>query len=101
MREEIIFAGFGGQGIILSGTIICLAAMKEGKKVSKARLGRGTSAAYQALRQEIEHLSNDRTLYPDLERMATMVHSGQILHTVETALGIPLQGVAELMVKPS
>ena len=34
MREEIIFAGFGGQGIILSGTIICLAAMKEGKKVT-------------------------------------------------------------------
>ena len=34
MREEIIFAGFGGQGIILSGTIICLAAMKEGKWVT-------------------------------------------------------------------
>jgi 2-oxoglutarate ferredoxin oxidoreductase subunit gamma len=34
MREEIIFAGFGGQGIILSGTIICLAAMKEGKNVT-------------------------------------------------------------------
>ena len=34
MREEIIFAGFGGQGIILSGTIVCLAAMKEGKKVT-------------------------------------------------------------------
>ena len=34
MREEIIFAGFDGQGIIFSGTIICLAAMKEGKKVT-------------------------------------------------------------------
>jgi 2-oxoglutarate ferredoxin oxidoreductase subunit gamma len=34
MREEIIFAGFGGQGIILSGTLICLAAMKEGKRVT-------------------------------------------------------------------
>jgi 2-oxoglutarate ferredoxin oxidoreductase subunit gamma len=34
MREEIIFAGFGGQGIILSGKVICLAAMKEGKKVT-------------------------------------------------------------------
>jgi 2-oxoglutarate ferredoxin oxidoreductase subunit gamma len=34
MREEIIFAGFGGQGIILSGTIICLAAMIEGKRVT-------------------------------------------------------------------
>jgi 2-oxoglutarate ferredoxin oxidoreductase subunit gamma len=34
MREEIIFAGFGGQGILLSGTIVCLAAMKEGKRVT-------------------------------------------------------------------
>jgi 2-oxoglutarate ferredoxin oxidoreductase subunit gamma len=34
MREEIIFAGFGGQGIILSGMIVCLAAMQEGRQVS-------------------------------------------------------------------
>ena len=34
MRQGIIFAGFGGQGIILSGLILCHAAMKEGKQVS-------------------------------------------------------------------
>lgn len=34
MQEGIVFAGFGGQGIILSGMILCLAAMEEGKKVS-------------------------------------------------------------------
>ena len=34
MHEGIIFAGFGGQGIILSGKIICIAAMREGKNVS-------------------------------------------------------------------
>jgi len=32
--EGIFFAGFGGQGIILAGRIICLAAMGEGKHVS-------------------------------------------------------------------
>jgi len=32
--EGIFFAGFGGQGIILAGRIICLAAMEEGKHVS-------------------------------------------------------------------
>jgi 2-oxoglutarate ferredoxin oxidoreductase subunit gamma len=32
--EGIFFAGFGGQGIILAGKIICLAAMGEGKHVS-------------------------------------------------------------------
>jgi 2-oxoglutarate ferredoxin oxidoreductase subunit gamma len=34
MYEGIFFAGFGGQGIILAGRILCLAAMGEGKKVS-------------------------------------------------------------------
>jgi 2-oxoglutarate ferredoxin oxidoreductase subunit gamma len=32
--EGMFFAGFGGQGIILAGRIICLAAMGEGKHVS-------------------------------------------------------------------
>jgi 2-oxoglutarate ferredoxin oxidoreductase subunit gamma len=34
MTEEIIFAGFGGQGVLLSGRLVCLAAMKEGKEVT-------------------------------------------------------------------
>jgi 2-oxoglutarate ferredoxin oxidoreductase subunit gamma len=32
--EGVFFAGFGGQGIILAGKILCLAAMEEGKHVS-------------------------------------------------------------------
>ncbi len=34
MYEDIFIAGFGGQGVILAGKIICLAAMGEGKHVS-------------------------------------------------------------------
>jgi len=34
MNERIFFAGFGGQGIILAGKIVCLAAMREGHHVS-------------------------------------------------------------------
>jgi 2-oxoglutarate ferredoxin oxidoreductase subunit gamma len=34
MREDIFIAGFGGQGVILTGRIICLAAMEEGRFVS-------------------------------------------------------------------
>jgi len=34
MHKEIIFAGFGGQGVILAGKIVCIAAMMEGKYVS-------------------------------------------------------------------
>ena len=34
MHEEIIVAGFGGQGVIMAGKLMCIAAMKEGKHVS-------------------------------------------------------------------
>ncbi len=34
MTNEIIFAGFGGQGVLLAGKILCIAAMREGKYVS-------------------------------------------------------------------
>ncbi len=34
MYEGIFIAGFGGQGIILAGRLICLAAMREGRYVS-------------------------------------------------------------------
>lgn len=32
--EEIIIAGFGGQGVILAGKILCVAAMRQGRQVS-------------------------------------------------------------------
>ena len=31
MTESIFFAGFGGQGILLAGRLLCLAAMAEGE----------------------------------------------------------------------
>jgi 2-oxoglutarate ferredoxin oxidoreductase subunit gamma len=34
MHEEIIFAGFGGQGVLMAGKLVCIAAMGEGKYVS-------------------------------------------------------------------
>ena len=34
MYEGLVFAGFGGQGVILSGKLLCIAAMNEGKHVS-------------------------------------------------------------------
>ena len=75
--------------------------LKGGRKVNRATLAAGTMAAYEAVRREIGHLSNDRPLYPDLDKMTRMVHTGEIIRAVEEALGAPLQGVAELMVKPS
>lgn len=34
MYEELIFAGFGGQGIVFAGALLAQAAMVEGKQVS-------------------------------------------------------------------
>lgn len=34
MSEQIIFAGFGGQGVLLAGQVLAYAGMKEGKNVS-------------------------------------------------------------------
>lgn len=34
MKEEIIFAGFGGQGVLLMGKLVSYAGMKEDKEVS-------------------------------------------------------------------
>jgi 2-oxoglutarate ferredoxin oxidoreductase subunit gamma len=34
MYEGIFIAGFGGQGVILTGRLLCLAAMREGRHVS-------------------------------------------------------------------
>lgn len=34
MTEEIIIAGFGGQGVLLAGKLLCVAAMREGREVS-------------------------------------------------------------------
>jgi histidine ammonia-lyase len=70
-----------------------------GRVVKRAALGKGTTAAYQAFRRRVDYLSNDRPLYPDLETAADMVRTGQVIHAVETALGAPLQGAAELTIK--
>jgi len=34
MTDEIIIAGFGGQGVLLAGKLLAIAAMREGKNVS-------------------------------------------------------------------
>jgi 2-oxoglutarate ferredoxin oxidoreductase subunit gamma len=34
MTEELIIAGFGGQGVLLAGKLLCVAAMRQGKQVS-------------------------------------------------------------------
>jgi len=51
------------------------------------RAGKGTEAAYQAIRQHVAFLDQDRPLHEDINRMAGLVESGEILKAVEEATG--------------
>ena len=49
--------------------------------------GRGVQAARDVIRQHVEHLDEDRPLYPDHNRMQALVKSCQILEEVESVVG--------------
>ena len=49
--------------------------------------GRGTAAAYEVVRRHVARLEEDRPLYDDINRLKTVVESGEILDAVEKAVG--------------
>lgn len=49
------------------------------------RLGRGTAAAYRAVRERVRPLEADRELTPDIETLEAAIRSGEILAAVESA----------------
>lgn len=49
--------------------------------------GRGVAAAHQVIRQNVDHLEEDRPLYPDHNKMKALVESCQILDEVENIVG--------------
>ena len=49
--------------------------------------GKGTMAAYTAIRKKIPHLEEDRILSIDIAAMHKMMHTGDILNAVETSIG--------------
>jgi len=51
-------------------------------------LGRGTSAAYRMLREDIDFLEKDRILYPIIEQAVEMVTSGRLVETVEKEVNL-------------
>jgi len=51
------------------------------------RPGKGTQAAYDVVRKYVEHLEEDRPLYPDIIKMAKVVESREILEAVERTVG--------------
>lgn len=51
------------------------------------KFGTGTQVAHDAVRQVVEHLDVDRTLYTDHNNMMETVKTRKILHAVEEAIG--------------
>jgi histidine ammonia-lyase len=51
------------------------------------RAGKGTEAAYDVIRKHVAHLEEDRPLYDDINRMAALIESGEILDAVQQAVG--------------
>lgn len=55
-----------------------------------ARLGRGTTAAYAAIRERVDPVVVDRALAPDIETLAELIDHDALIAQVEDALGAPL-----------
>jgi len=54
--------------------------------------GRGTRVAYDVIRQHVDHLENDRVLYPDINKIAELIRNETVLKAVETEVGeLPLR----------
>jgi len=51
------------------------------------RLGAGTAAAHQAVRQRVNFLEHDRPLAPDIETLANLIAGTDLLQSVQAALG--------------
>lgn len=49
--------------------------------------GKGVDAARNVIRKYVEHLDEDRPLYPDHDKMKKLVQSGEILDEVEKVVG--------------
>lgn len=49
--------------------------------------GKGTQAAYKAIRRKLKRLIDDRVLYPDIDIATAMVRSGEVVEAVEKVVG--------------
>ena len=62
-------------------------AAAQGLDFREFTLGHGVSTAHSVIRKHVEHLDEDRPLYPDHNKMKKLVKSGEILGAVEKVVG--------------
>ncbi|UCC81336.1 MAG: histidine ammonia-lyase [Candidatus Zixiibacteriota bacterium] len=77
-------------GVVLAIEMYCAAQAFDFRKPLKP--GKGTRIAYDIIRQHVSFLENDRVLYPDINKIADLVHGNTILNAVESEIGeLPLR----------
>lgn len=79
-NEQILENAFGILGIEMI-------AAAQGLDFRNHEFGKGVSIAHDVIRRHVDHLGEDRPLYPDHNRMMAVVQSCEILEEVEGQLG--------------
>jgi len=51
------------------------------------KMGKGSKAAYEVIRSHVKFLEDDRPVHGDIDRMAEVCKSGEVLEAVEKAIG--------------
>ncbi|MHC1719341.1 MAG: histidine ammonia-lyase [Clostridiaceae bacterium] len=70
---------------VLGIELLCAAQAVDFK--DSAKLGKGTSEAYKAIREKVTFMESDRIIYPDMDKAAEIVSSGLLVKVVEKAVG--------------
>ena len=70
---------------ILSIELLCAAQAADFREVEK--LGKGSRAAYDLVRESVDFMENDVVFYPEMDKTFEMVKSGKLLDKVEEVVG--------------
>jgi histidine ammonia-lyase len=70
---------------VLAGELMTAAQAIDLRPQGTQRLGRGTALAYTEIRKRVAFMEHDRQTTPDIEALYELVHSGDLLQSMETA----------------
>ena len=70
---------------VLSIELLCAAQAADFREVEK--LGKGSRAAYDLVRESVDFMENDVVFYPEMDKTFEMVKSGKLLDKVEEVVG--------------
>jgi len=60
---------------------------RDGGGGPRLKPGKGTGAAYEVIRRTIPFMEDDRPMVYDIENLAALLHSGEVVEAVEAAVG--------------